>query len=432
MNIQKIAADHINPTVYNPRKDLKPDDPEYQKLLRSIDEFGYIEPLVWNKQTGNLVGGHQRLKILLAKGFKETEVSVVDLSIEKEKALNIALNKISGDWDQDKLAELLDDLCKVPDFDVEITGFVNTNIENLLARLLPDELEGDDYNIDEELTTEKEAITKHGDIIEFGKHNQHRLICGDVTKSDDVAKLLGDMKCQCCNTDPPYGVSYDRRNRPTSKEQRADIDPDEARSMKLQNDDLTPDKYRSWFGKVVEALNMALDPGSSYYIWNSHKNFGLMHDLLTDKNFNISCVLTWAKESFSPNFSDYNQQTEFCMYGWKGGATHNWYGPKNESTLWRINRDRTLLYHHPTQKALELTQRAIRNSSKQGDIIFDPFLGSGTTLIAAARLGRRCFGMEMEPRYCDCIVSRYIAMAGEDAVSTEIADRYRVEEPANV
>ena len=109
------------------------------------------------------------------------------------------------------------------------------------------------------------------------------------------------------------------------------------------------------------------------------------------------------------------------------GAKHKWFGPANESTLWRINRDKTSLYKHPTQKALELAERAIRNSSKKGDIVFDPFLGSGTTLIAAAMLGRRCFGMEIEPRFCDCIVRRYIALAGEQAVSEEIAKRYRVE-----
>jgi DNA modification methylase len=152
-----------------------------------------------------------------------------------------------------------------------------------------------------------------------------------------------------------------------------------------------------------------------------------MNDLLTEKNFKISSVITWAKESFSPNFSDYNEQVEFCLYGWKIGAKHSWFGPKNESTLWRINRDKTSFYKHPTQKALALAERAIRNSSKKDDIVFDPFLGSGTTLIAAAMLGRRCFGMEIEPRFCDCIVRRYIALAGEQAVSEKIAKRYRVE-----
>ncbi|MCK4751846.1 MAG: DNA modification methylase [Planctomycetes bacterium] len=427
MIIRKVPINKINPASYNPRKDLKPDNSEYQKLLRSIDEFGYVDPLIWNKRTGNLVGGHQRFKILLAKGIAEIEVSVVDLPLEKEKTLNVALNKISGQWDKDKLASLLDELCQMPDFDIELTGFDMPEIENLVADTLNGLESEEDFDVDAELSKDLPTITKSGDIIELGLHGEHRLICGDVTKPADVAALLGKFRCQLCHTDPPYGVGYDRRNRPTSKTQKEKIDPAQARSMKLQNDDLTPQRYRRWFSKVADAINEAIVPGAAYYIWNSHKNFGLMHDLLSELNFKISCVITWAKESFSPNFSDYNQQVEFCLYGWKGGARHNWYGPKNESTLWDIHRDRTSLYRHPTQKALELAERAIRNSSKYGDIVFDPFLGSGTSLIAAARLGRRCFGIEIEPKYCDCIVRRYIALAGKDSVPKEVAQRYCAE-----
>ncbi len=131
--IKKISVNKINPAPYNPRKDLKPDHKEYKHLVKSIDEFGYIDPLIWNKKTGNLVGGHQRLKILLAKGSKEIEVSVVNLPLEKEKALNVALNKISGDWDRDKLATLLDELCKSPGIDIEVTGFDLPEIENILT-----------------------------------------------------------------------------------------------------------------------------------------------------------------------------------------------------------------------------------------------------------------------------------------------------------
>ncbi|NQT01461.1 MAG: DNA modification methylase [Planctomycetes bacterium] len=424
MKIKKIAIDKINPASYNPRRNLRPDDKEYRQLVKSMSEFGCVEPLVWNKRTGNLVGGHQRFKIILAQVAKEAQVSVVDLSLEKEKALNIALNKISGDWDQDKLNMLLDELLEIPDFDVELTGFELPDIENMLADTLKDSDSEKNFNIDEELNRKGPAITKSGEIIELGMHGEHRLLCGDVTKPQDVNKLMGQFRAQLCNVDPPYSVNYDRRNRPTSKHQKKKINTNEARSMKIKNDDLTPKRYANWFRKVRDALVEVLNKGAAFYIWNSHKNFGLMYDLLTENNFKVATVITWAKETFSPNFADYNNQTEFCLYGWKGGAKHNWYGPKNESTLWNIRRDRTDLYRHPTQKALELAERAIRNSSKKGDIVFDPFLGSGTTLIAAAMLGRRCFGIEIEPRYCDCIVRRYIALAGHKAVSSEILQRF--------
>lgn len=430
MQIRKIPISKINPSKYNPRKDLKPDDSEYLKLLKSIDEFGYVDPLIWNKRTGNLVGGHQRFKILLAKGLKDIEVSVVDLSHEKEKALNLALNKISGDWDRDKLSNLLDELCQLPDFDVSVTGFDLSEIENIIAESLSGIESEENFDLDAELGKDLPVITKMGDIINLGLHGEHRLICGDVTNSKDVHALLNKFRAQLCHTDPPYGVSYDRRNRPTSKNAKTDINPNQARSMKLQNDDLSPQKYKQWFSKVTDAIDQSIVPGAAFYIWNSHKNFGLMSDLLTERNFKISSVITWAKESFCPNFSDYNEQTEFCLYGWKTGATHKWYGPKNESTLWRINRDNTNLYNHPTQKALELARRAIRNSSESGDIVFDPFLGSGTTLTAAAPLGRRCFGMEIEPKYCDIIVRRYIATAGKDSVQKEVAKRYCTEKVA--
>lgn len=428
MNIQTIPVKKINPATYNPRKDLKPEDQEYKMLLKSIDEYGCIEPLVWNKRTGNLCGGHQRFKILLAKGIKKIEVSVVDLPLEKEKTLNIALNKISGEWDDDKLNALLAELCQLPDFDMEITGFDMPEIEDLLAGTKNEQESAEKFDVEKELAANRAAVTKLGDILELGPNKEHRIICGDVIKAADVNRLMGQFRAQLCNTDPPYGVCYDRRNRPSSKSHKETIDPKEARSMKLQNDDLTPVRYKQWFTKVADSLNEVLVPGAGYYIWNSHMNFGLMHDLLTERNFKVSCVLTWAKESFCPNFSDYNQQTEFCIYGWKAGAKHTWYGPNNESTLWEVNRDRTTSYNHPTQKALELAQRAIRNSSKYGDIVFDPFLGSGTSLIAAARLGRRCFGIEIEPRYCDCIVRRYIALSGKDSVSKEIAEKYHVAE----
>ena len=424
MIIKTISIDKINPASYNPRKDLKPDDKAYKQLVKSMSEFGCVEPLVWNKRTGNLVGGHQRFKVILAQGAKEAQVSVVDLSLEKEKVLNVALNKISGDWDQEKLALLIDELVKAPDIDIETTGFELPEVEQLLADIINGDETEEQFDISEELEGNKPIVTQPGDLIELGLHGEHRLLCGDATKLSDIARLMGDHRARLCHADPPYGVNYNRNNRPSAKKAKNSSPKTES----IRNDDLTPKRYEAWFSKVINAFAEAMVSGAPFYIWNSHKNFGLMHDLLSERNFKISSVITWAKESFAPGFGDYNEQTEFCLYGWRRGAKHNWYGPKNESTLWRVRRDRTNFYRHPTQKALELAERAIRNSSKRGDIVFDPFLGSGTTLIAAARLGRRCFGMEIEPKYCDCIIRRYIALAGKRAVSAEITKRYLSEE----
>jgi hypothetical protein len=182
MIIKTISVKKINPASYNPRKTLKPDDRQYKQLVKSLNEFGFVEPLIWNCQTGNLVGGHQRFNVLMAQGVKEVEVSVVDLSEDKEKALNIALNKISGDWDKDKLAEIIDELVKTPEIDIESVGFELPEAEQLIADILGDI--GSDENADvlDQLDTNLPAITKPGDLIELGLDGKHRVLCGDVTK----------------------------------------------------------------------------------------------------------------------------------------------------------------------------------------------------------------------------------------------------------
>ncbi|MCZ6651755.1 MAG: DNA modification methylase [Planctomycetota bacterium] len=424
MRISKIPVSRIKPALYNPRKNLKPDDPEYQRLVRSLEEFGCVELLIWNQRTGNLVGGHQRFKVLVAQGAHEIDVSVVNLSLNQEKALNIALNKVAGEWDDDKLTNLLAELIADPEIDVEDTGFDLPDVEQLLADVSGgDTGDAEQFDVASELANDVPTVTQKGELLELGLHGEHRVLCGDAIKPADVRRLMGEHRAALCHTDPPYGVNYDRRSRPTNKAARPEL-----AASAITNDDLTPKQYRRWFAKVVAVIADSLPAGAPFYFWNSHKNFGMMHDLLAEHGCKVASVITWGKESFSLGFGDYNEQVEYCLYGWKGGARHRWYGPKNASTLWQVHRDRTRLYRHPTQKPLELAERAVRNSSKAGDIVLDAFMGSGTTLIACARLGRRCFGLEIDPRYCDCIVRRYIALAGQRAVSTEIADRYRLEE----
>ncbi len=167
MKIQKIPLSRINPASYNPRRDLKPDDKEYKQLVKSMDEFGCVEPLVWNKRTGNLVGGHQRFKVILAQGAKEAQVSVVDLSLEKEKALNIALNKIRGDWDRTKLAELIDELVKTPQIDIESVGFDMPEAEQLIADILGNTELGEATDLQAQLNADLPVITRPGDLIEL-------------------------------------------------------------------------------------------------------------------------------------------------------------------------------------------------------------------------------------------------------------------------
>lgn len=413
MEIKSININQINPAVYNPRVALKPGDGEYEKLKNSIKSFGYIEPLVWNKRTGTLVAGHQRLSVLKEEGFKEVEVSVVDLSLEKEKALNIALNKIRGYWDDDKLAALLDELFKVPELDIGLTGFEEREISILFDRYI----DPIDIQSSEDPQKIEHPITKPGDLIELGPH---KLLCGDSSKQDDLAKLLGDRKIALLWSDPPYNVSYDSASRPIGEGAKPG-----SGWREIANDFLPQADYEQWLQTVLTNVSSYFDQGAAFYIWNGHRQFGLMQQILLKQGFKVSCVITWAKERFALGFGDYNQQTEFCLYGWKEkNGSHRWYGPKNESTLWQISRDPIADNQHPTQKAVELAVRAIKNSSQRGDLVFDAFLGSGTCLIAAESLGRVCYGMEIDPRYCDVIVRRYVTLVGKDNVSEDIINRY--------
>jgi hypothetical protein len=197
MLIEKIKTKQLIPAEYNPRKDLKPGDPEYEKLKRSLEEFGYVEPVIWNKTTGRVIGGHQRLKILLSMGMEEIECVVVEMDEQKEKALNIALNKISGDWDKDKLALLITDL-NASDFDVSLTGFDPGELDDLFKDSLKDNIKEDDFDVDSEL--KKPAVSHLGDIWLLG---QHRLVCGDSTKKDTFDVLMDGKTANLVVTDPP-------------------------------------------------------------------------------------------------------------------------------------------------------------------------------------------------------------------------------------
>ena len=201
MDIQKIPVAKIKAAKYNPRKDLKPGDPEYQKLKRSIEEFGYVEPVIWNQRTGNIVDGHQRFKVLTALGETEIDCVVVDMDTDKEKALNVALNKISGEFDIPLLTDLLKDL-NAEGFDVSLTGFDMAELDELFRDTTQGKVK-EDENFDP--TPPETPITLRGDVWLLGRH---RLMCGDSTLIEDVKTLMAGKKAKIVFTDPPWNVDY--------------------------------------------------------------------------------------------------------------------------------------------------------------------------------------------------------------------------------
>lgn len=413
MKIQTVPVTEINPAIYNPRLDLQPGDSDYETLKTSIDEFGYLELLVWNQRTKTLISGHQRFKILLAQGVQEVEVSVVDLPLQKEKQLNLILNKVRGDWDDEKLADVLKELSAIPDFNIEETGFDLAEVSEILDANCP--VIEDDFNNATDVT--QKPITQKGELIELGSH---RILCADVSEEEHLKILFAEEKAHMIHMDPPFGCAYLNSNRP-----HLDSRPKNSKDWGgIYNDDLNEEEYEIWFQRVLANVTPFLHPGASAYIWNGFAKFYLMHQTLKKLDFHISTVITWAKPSFAISYGDFNQQTEFCLYSFLKNGPHKWYGPTNESNLWQIARDKASERIHPTQKSLAIPARAIRNSTLRGEIVFDGFLGSGSTLISSEKLGRRCFGCEIEPAYVDGIVKRYISLFGREKVSAEIYDRY--------
>jgi len=414
MEIIKIETSKIRMAEYNPRITLKPGDTEFEKLDRSIKEFGFVEPAVWNKRTGNLVGGHQRLAVLKAQGVTEVDVSVVDLSLEKEKALNIALNKIKGDWDEEKLAEILQELSQVPDFDVALTGFESVEISQLFDEYLTPDPE-DDFDLKKEAEGIITPITQKGDLIELGRH---RLLCGDSSSPEDLKRLLGDQQVHLLHTDPPYNCRYDSTCRPGQDESVAKWKP-------IANDWAKQEDYEAWLGKFFQAVKPHLAAGAPLYIWNGFRQFGPMHLILTGLGFHVSNVITWVKPCAAPGRGDYWMGSEFCLYAWlEGNGPHRWFGSKSETNVWEISRDGIADLIHPTQKPIALAQRAIKNSSERGNLVLDCFAGSGSTIMAAQSMERVCCAMELEPVYCDAIVRRFIKVYGRESVNAEILMRY--------
>lgn len=413
MEIRKVSVSEINPAPYNPRVDLQPGDPDYEQLKSSIATFGFIEPLVWNQRTKTLVSGHQRFKVLLAQGVVEVDVSVVDLPIEKEKQLNLILNRVRGDWDENKLALLLQDLSTVPKFDLTSTGFELPEISHLFDKYLTPDLDASDPAVED-----GPPITKRGDLIHLGSNV---LSCGDATSSEDLKHLLGDQKVQLLYTDPPYNCRYDPTSRPGQGEAESKWRP-------IANDWAEQEDYEAWLENFFQAVKPHLAAGAPLYIWNGHRQFGPMHSILTGLGFHVSNVITWVKPSAAPSYGDYWMASEFCLYGWgAGNGAHRWFGPKSENNVWEVSRDAVGDLIHLTQKPVALAQRAIKNSSQRGDLVFDGFAGSGSTIIAAHSMERICYAVELEPRYCDSIVRRYIKTFGPDSVNPEVFTLYQKE-----
>ncbi|WP_424236544.1 site-specific DNA-methyltransferase [Bhargavaea ginsengi] len=409
MNIEKKNVKDLLPADYNPRKDLKPGDPEYEKLKRSIEQFGYVEPVIWNEKTGRVVGGHQRLKVLTDMGITEVDVVVVDMDTEKEKALNIALNKISGEWDTEKLALVIADL-QGTDFDVSLTGFDPEELEDLFRDDVKGGVKEDDFDVEAEL--KKPTFSKAGDLWMLG---EHRLFCGDSTKPETFDLLMNGKKANLVVTDPPYNVDY------------------KGSAGKIKNDSMAEDQFEQFLLAAYQQMEAAMADDASIYVFHSDSHGLAFRKAFEEAGFYLSGCCIWKKQSLVLGRSPYQWQHEPVLFGWKKKGKHQWYTGRKESTIWEFDKPKKNK-DHPTMKPIALVSYPIMNSTMTGCLVLDPFGGSGSTLIACEQTGRVCYTVELDEKFCDVIVRRYIEQVGSADGVTVLRDglTYRFDEVPDI
>lgn len=403
---ERRSIDELNPAEYNPRKRLQPGDEEYERLKRSIETFGYVDPIIVNAD-GTVIGGHQRLFVLRDLGYSEADVAVVDLSKADEKALNIALNKISGEWDEEKLAALFADL-NAEDYDLTLTGFSEDEYSEITAALtdsLQAELLGDPDEVPE---PPKEPVTVLGDIWQIGRH---RLMCGDSTNKSTVEMLMDGTNADVLLTSPPYGLGDGAAIRKKYKK-------GEKRLESLYNGHL--DATEKW-ADLMQGFYDAAKPVTSAQFINVQMLAGNKIALIEFLNRNKDCfvdLMVWDKHTCPPQMQanvlnnafefvlifDNDNNSRVIRYGDFHGTVSNFIETTKEQNQYADI--------HKAVFSIEFASKIININSKAKSFL-DTFGGTGTTLVACEQLGRTCYTMELDPKYCDVIVNRYAAVTGK-------------------
>ena len=400
--MQDIELQHwpvckLIPYGRNPRKN----DHVIEQMAGAIQEFGFRIPII-AKSTGEVVDGHLRLKAALHLGLETVPVVLADdLTPMQIKAFRILANRSAtwADWDEDLLRLELEEL-QLDDFDLALTGFDDDEIAELLAG----EETTTEGNTDEDAAPEVPVVpvSKPGDVWIMGKH---RLLCGDATQSQSYERLLAGQRVQMIWSDLPYNVNYANSAK----------DKLRGKHRPILNDNLGD----GFYDFVYDALSLMLPTcDGAVYIAMSSSELATPQAAFRAAGGKWSTFIIWAKHTFTLGRADYQRQYEPILYGWREGASRHWCGDRDQGDVWNIKKPaRNDL--HPTMKPVELMERSIRNSSRPGDIVLDCFGGSGSTLIAAEKSGRRCFTMELDPKYCDVIIRRWQEFTGLKVASED-------------
>lgn len=387
MEWRTIPVGDLRPAAYNPRKKLKPGDKEYEKIKKSIQEFGYVEPIIVNFDM-TVIGGHQRLTVLKDLGYTEVQCVMVHIEDEaKVKALNIALNKITGAWNEQLLADLIVDL-QSQDFNIDLTGFEPAEIDQLFSKVHNKEIKEDDFDVDEEL--KKPTMSKTGDLWLLGRH---RLVCGDSLLPETFTTLMDGKRANLVVTDPPYNVNV------------------EETAGKIKNDNMPDEDFYKFLFAAFVNMEQNMENDASIYVFHADSKGLIFRQAFHDAGFYLSGCCIWKKNALVLGRSPYQWQHEPCLFGWKVGGKHQWYSDRKQTTIWEYDRPKSSK-EHPTMKPVALMAYPIQNSSMSNCIVLEPFGGSGSTLIACEQTNRICYAIELDEKFVDVIVKRYIETVG--------------------
>ncbi len=413
--VEQVAIDDLRPDPANPRKIA---EEELDSLTRSIRSFGFVQPVLARREDRTVVGGHQRLVAARRLGLKSVPTILLDISVEQARLLNLALNRISGEFDDQLLARLLADLQLNTELDLSLSGFGDDELKELLRSLDAREKldRAEEFDLDaalEEAT--RQPRSKVGDLWKLG---EHRLVCGDATDPVAVGRLLDGAKPKLLSTDPPYGVSLDPTWRDGVYNQMGPAEKPYLRTAGHKNTTMSGDTRVDW-SQAFE-LVPSLEVG---YVWHAGVHAGEVAAGLERIGFEIVAQVIWDKGLFAMGRSWYHWGHEPCWAIRRTGAKVPFLGERDQQTIWRVPSPKMIMggskeakFDHPAQKPALLSEIPIRNHLKPGEAVYDPFLGSGTTLIAAERLSRTCYAIELDPRYVDVILTRWERFSGQTAV----------------